>query len=111
MTTRPMRSRTDTTGETSGQGSQFVRYFGPLLDALRELGESGTPDEVVERVAKNLQLPGSVLSETANHVTGTRFNGLGIIALLENLQLGVRPVQTFEGDEALFDGFRSDRRQ
>jgi restriction system protein len=35
-----------------------------LLDALRELGDSGTPDEVVERIAKNLQLPETVLSET-----------------------------------------------
>jgi hypothetical protein len=32
------------------EGAQFVRYFGPLLDALRELGGSGTPDEVVERI-------------------------------------------------------------
>lgn len=32
------------------EGSQFVRYFGPLLDALRALGGSGKPDEVVERV-------------------------------------------------------------
>lgn len=33
------------------EGAQFVRYFGPLLDALRELGGSGTPEEVVERIA------------------------------------------------------------
>src|SRR5271166_4951148 len=33
------------------EGAQFVRYFGPLLDALRKLGGSGTPNEVVERIA------------------------------------------------------------
>lgn len=33
------------------EGAQFVRYFGPLLDALRGLGGSGTPDEVVEPIA------------------------------------------------------------
>lgn len=38
------------------EGSQFVRYFGPLLDALRGLGGSGSPDEVVERIASDLSL-------------------------------------------------------
>lgn len=37
-------------------GAQFVRYFGPLLDALRELGGSGRPDEVAQCIAKNLHL-------------------------------------------------------
>ena len=38
------------------EGAQFLRYFGPLLDALRALGGSGTPEEVVERIAKDLGL-------------------------------------------------------
>lgn len=38
------------------EGAQFVRYFGPVLDALRMLGGSGTPDEVVEQIATDLQL-------------------------------------------------------
>jgi restriction system protein len=42
------------------EGAQFVRYFGPLLDALRELGGSGTPDEVVERIAGDLKLSDEV---------------------------------------------------
>ena len=42
-------------------GAQFLRYFGPLLDALRELGGSGTPDEVVERIA--LDLPDDLQNE------------------------------------------------
>ena len=41
-------------------GAQFVRYFGPLLEALRGLGGSGTPDEVVERIAGDLKLPDKV---------------------------------------------------
>ncbi len=45
------------------EGAQFVRYFGPLLDALRGLGGSGTPDEVVERIAENLKLPDEVQNE------------------------------------------------
>jgi restriction system protein len=45
------------------EGAQFVRYFGPLLDALRGLGGSGTPDEVVERIASDLQLPDDLQNE------------------------------------------------
>lgn len=45
------------------EGSQFVRYFGPLLDALRGLGGSGTPDEVVERIAQDLGLSDEVQNE------------------------------------------------
>lgn len=37
-------------------GTKFLRYFGPLLDALRNLGGSGTPEEVAERVAKDMGL-------------------------------------------------------
>ena len=45
------------------EGAQFVRYFGPLLDALRSLGGSGTPDEVVERIATDLKLSDEVQNE------------------------------------------------
>ena len=45
------------------EGAQFVRYFGPLLDALRGLGGSGTPDEVVERIAQDLGLSDEVQNE------------------------------------------------
>lgn len=45
------------------EGAQFVRYFGPLLDALRSLGGSGTPDEVVERIAQDLGLSDEVQNE------------------------------------------------
>jgi restriction system protein len=45
------------------EGARFVRYFGPLLDAVRALGGSGTPDEVVERIAADLQIPDSVQNE------------------------------------------------
>src|SRR6185503_11497494 len=45
------------------EGAQFVRYFGPLLDALRDLGGSGTPEEVTERIAKNLGLADAIQNE------------------------------------------------
>ena len=45
------------------EGAQFVRYFGPLLDALRGLGGSGSPEEVVERIAADLKLSDDVQNE------------------------------------------------
>jgi restriction system protein len=47
----------------AGEGAQFVQWLGPLLDALRELGGSGSPDEVVERIAADRHLPDSVQNE------------------------------------------------
>lgn len=34
------------------EGTKFLRWFGPLLDALRALGGSGTPDEATDKVAE-----------------------------------------------------------
>ena len=46
------------------EGARFIRYFGPLLDALRALGGSGTPDEVIERIALDLGLSDDFQNET-----------------------------------------------
>ncbi len=43
---------------------EFLRWFGPLLDALRDLGDSGRPREVSARIAKNQSLSDEVLDET-----------------------------------------------
>jgi restriction system protein len=45
------------------EGAQFVRYFGPLLDALRKLGGSGAPSEVVAQIAEDLRLSEQEQSE------------------------------------------------
>lgn len=37
--------------------AEFVQWIGPLLDALRQLGDSGTPKEVSDLIAKNLKIP------------------------------------------------------
>lgn len=41
---------------TKSKGPQFVRFFGPALDALRALGGSGSPNEVADRIAEMLQI-------------------------------------------------------
>ena len=46
------------------EGAQFVQWFGPLLDALRSLGGSGTPDEVVDQIATTLKISDKQLNET-----------------------------------------------
>src|SRR5437660_267636 len=42
---------------TKLKGPQFVRFFGPVLDALQALGGSGSPNEVADKVAEMLQIP------------------------------------------------------
>jgi len=45
------------------EGTQFLRWFGPLLDALRALGGSGTPEEATDKVAELCKVPESQLNE------------------------------------------------
>lgn len=49
---------------TKSSQAEFLRWFGTLLDALRDLGDSGRPREVSSRIAHNLQLADSLLDET-----------------------------------------------
>jgi restriction system protein len=44
--------------------AEFTKWFGPLLDAIRDLGDSGKPREASNRIAKNLKLPDSILDAT-----------------------------------------------
>ncbi|MDT0651420.1 restriction endonuclease, partial [Autumnicola edwardsiae] len=44
--------------------AEFVKWFGPVLDALRELGYSGKPKEVSDRISKDLDLSEAFLNQT-----------------------------------------------
>ena len=44
--------------------AEFVKWFGPVLDALRDLGDSGKPREVSSKIAENLDLSNETLDET-----------------------------------------------
>jgi restriction system protein len=37
--------------------AEFLKWMGPCLDALRKLGGSGTPQEVSDTIADELNLP------------------------------------------------------
>ena len=54
--------------------AEFIKWFGPLLDALRDLGDSGKPKEVSSRIATNLNLPDTVLDETLRSGTNKFHN-------------------------------------
>jgi len=60
------------TKQKKDEGAQFIRYFGPLLDALRGLGGSAKPDEAVDRVSADLKISDEVLNETLSS-GGSRF--------------------------------------
>ncbi|MCU0643103.1 MAG: restriction endonuclease [bacterium] len=44
--------------------AEFVKWFGPILDALRYLGDSGRPKEVTNRIAEKMKLSNKILDET-----------------------------------------------
>ena len=53
--------------------AEFTKWFGPLLDGLRDLGDSGKPKEVSNRIAQNLHIPDEILDETLKS-GGSRFH-------------------------------------
>jgi restriction system protein len=54
-------------------GARFANYMRPLIDALRELGNSGTPPEVRDTIAKNLKLTDDLV-EAQNKSGASRFH-------------------------------------
>lgn len=48
-------------------GPQFVGYFGPVIEALKQLGGSARPAEVRERVVKNLGVSEEVQTEVTSN--------------------------------------------
>lgn len=51
--------------------SSFLKWFAPLIDALKELGGSASPEEVRKQIAIDLELSPEVLNETRGK-TGTK---------------------------------------
>lgn len=51
-----VKSETVNMASKKKEGAQFIRYFGPLLDALRALGGSARPGEASEKVGQNLRI-------------------------------------------------------
>ncbi|MCC9168144.1 restriction endonuclease [Pontibacter harenae] len=54
--------------------AEFVQWFGPVLDALRELGYSGKPQEVSIKIAETLKLKDDFLDQTLKSGTNRFHN-------------------------------------
>ena len=46
------------------KGPEFVNWFGPLLEALKDLGGSGTPEEASNKIAEKEKISDDVLKQT-----------------------------------------------
>ena len=62
-----------TTAKNKKTSSQFARYIGPVIQALRELGGSGRPDEVRAVIARDLGISDAEQSEPLPSGVQTRF--------------------------------------
>ena len=60
--------------KTFSGAPQFVKYFGPVLDALHQLGGSGRPDEVRSVIAQKLGLSEQEQSEPLPSKAQPRFD-------------------------------------
>jgi len=54
--------------------AEFVRWFGPLLDALRQLGGSAKPREAANRISENLNLQDDKLDQTLHSGQSRYYN-------------------------------------
>lgn len=62
-----------TISKNKKSASQFARFIGPVLAAIRELGGSGRPDEVRTVIARNLRISDAEQSEALPSGVQTRF--------------------------------------
>jgi restriction system protein len=46
------------------KGPQFIRFFKPIIEVLKELGGSGTVSEVIDRVIEKMKIPESEQEKT-----------------------------------------------
>ena len=94
---------------TQISGPKFVRFFGPVLDALRTLGGAAEPKGVMEKVQESVDITPQELIETTkngqskyeNQIAWARFY-LSKAGLIDNKQRG-RWVLTVEGRETFLD--------
>jgi restriction system protein len=61
-------------GKRKNSQAEFVRWFGPLLEALRQLGGSAKPREASDKIAENLNLNDEKLNELLNSGQSRYYN-------------------------------------
>ena len=55
-------------------GASFLQWFEPLIDALKELGGSATPEAARTQIATNLNLPDEIINETTGKTGQKKFD-------------------------------------
>lgn len=60
--------------------TEFVKWFGPVLDALRALGGSAKPKEITQWIGENLNISDQILSE--------RYEKSGVFKISKSISLG-----------------------
>ncbi|SDI53565.1 Mrr N-terminal domain-containing protein [Desulfosporosinus hippei DSM 8344] len=53
--------------------ASFIQWFAPLINALRELGGSATPEKARDQIARDLNLGSDVVTETRGKTGGKKF--------------------------------------
>lgn len=61
-------------GKKKNSQAEFVKWFGPLLDALRQLGGSAKPREASDKIAENLKIQDEKLNELLNSGQSRYYN-------------------------------------
>ena len=54
---RKIKEKVASTEQRKNKKAEFVLWMGPLLDALRELGDSGSPHEVSDLLNRQINIP------------------------------------------------------
>ncbi len=65
------RETQKSSGKTSS--ADFLKWFKPIIDALKDLGGKARPKEVRDQIAKNLSLSEAVLTETRGKTNTNKF--------------------------------------
>ena len=59
--------------ETFEYATLFLKWFRPVVEALKALGGSGTPEDVRQQIIKDMKLPESVTTETYGKSNTNKF--------------------------------------
>lgn len=82
--------------KSNTKGPEFIRFFIPILESLKEIGGSGTPSEVIEFIVSRLKIPQkeqdvllkSGQSKVKNQIYWARFY-LAQLGFLDSSQKGI----------------------
>lgn len=59
---------------TKKSNAEFLKWFKPVLDALKELGGSASPKEVHKKIIEDLSLPKEIINNTYRKTGNNKFN-------------------------------------